>query len=63
MRRRLHLIFSKLGVVSRIQAGIYAAQLGLPAPDAVRLPVVKPTGARQPVDAVTKEVGPSVPGG
>ena len=33
VRRRLHLIFSKLGVASRIQAGIYAARIGLAAPD------------------------------
>ena len=33
VRRRLHMIFSKLGVASRIQAGIYAAKIGLAAPD------------------------------
>jgi DNA-binding NarL/FixJ family response regulator len=33
VRRRLHIIFSKLGVASRIQAGIYAAKIGLAAPD------------------------------
>jgi DNA-binding NarL/FixJ family response regulator len=27
------MIFSKLGVASRIQAGIYAARIGLAAPD------------------------------
>jgi DNA-binding NarL/FixJ family response regulator len=37
VRRRLHMIFSKLGVASRIQAGIYAARIGLAAPDAVEL--------------------------
>lgn len=46
VRRRLHMIFSKLGVVSRVQAGFYAAQLGLAALDAA--------------DAVTKQVRPSV---
>jgi DNA-binding NarL/FixJ family response regulator len=37
VRRRLHMIFSKLGVASRIQAGIYAARIGLAAPDAVEV--------------------------
>jgi DNA-binding NarL/FixJ family response regulator len=31
------MIFSKLGVASRIQAGIYAARIGLAAPDAVEV--------------------------
>jgi len=51
VRRRLHMIFSKLGVASRIQAGIYAARIGLAGPDAVSRP------------PVTKGVWPSVRGG
>jgi DNA-binding NarL/FixJ family response regulator len=51
VRRRLHMIFSKLGVASRIQAGIYAAKIGLTAPDPVSCP------------PVTKGVRPSVRGG
>ncbi len=40
VRRRLHMIFSKLGVASRIQAGIYAAKIGLAGADAVSRPSV-----------------------
>jgi len=47
VRRRLHMIFSKLGVASRIQAGIYAAKIGLTAPDAVSRPAMKVTGWRE----------------
>jgi hypothetical protein len=52
VRRRLHLIFSKLGVASRIQAGIYAAKIGLAAPDALPLRAIEVKGG-----------GPTVRGG
>ncbi|HEY2668235.1 MAG TPA: LuxR C-terminal-related transcriptional regulator [Actinomycetota bacterium] len=52
VRRRLHLIFSKLGVVSRVQAGIYAAKIGLAGPDALPLRAIEAKGG-----------GPTVRGG
>jgi DNA-binding NarL/FixJ family response regulator len=60
VRRRLHIIFSKLGVESRVQAGIYAAQFGLTDPDALALPSAGSPGACWPPDATVKEAGTPV---
>jgi DNA-binding NarL/FixJ family response regulator len=45
VRRRLRMLFSKLGVETRVQAGIYAAQRGLAGPEAGTLFLVNAAGA------------------
>ena len=61
VRRRLHMIFAKLGVDSRVQAGSYAAQLGLTDLDAVMLPGPAAPGARPVPDATTQTGKPARP--